>query len=106
MAVRAAAGWNPAPITTASAPVTCASSSFTDPVLVERKAGAADRSPNNNRVIDRVLAITRAQQLVVLVGSRRALQMAVDNADQQHRESALAARLERAGSGSGTSDAR
>ena len=40
-------------------------------------------------------AITRARKLVVLVGSRRALQMAVDNADQRHRESALRARLVR-----------
>ena len=38
-------------------------------------------------------AITRAKQLVVLVGSLRALRMAVDNADQAQRESALAARL-------------
>ncbi len=38
-------------------------------------------------------AVTRAKQLVVLVGSRRALQMALDNADQRHRESALADRL-------------
>jgi len=38
-------------------------------------------------------AVTRAKQLVVLVGSRRALQMALDNAEQRHRESALADRL-------------
>ncbi len=38
-------------------------------------------------------AITRARKLVVLVGSRRALQMAVDNTDQSRRESALDDRL-------------
>jgi exodeoxyribonuclease V alpha subunit len=38
-------------------------------------------------------AITRARKLVVLVGSRRALQMAVDNTDQSRRESALDERL-------------
>jgi exodeoxyribonuclease V alpha subunit len=38
-------------------------------------------------------AITRARTLVVLVGSRRALQMALDNAQQSHRQSALAERL-------------
>ena len=38
-------------------------------------------------------AITRAKQLVVLVGSRRALQAAVNNADQAHRESGLVERL-------------
>lgn len=43
-------------------------------------------------------AVTRARQLVVLVGSRRALGMAVANADQAQRESALAERLQRSGS--------
>lgn len=38
-------------------------------------------------------AITRAKQLVVLVGSRRALRMAIENAEQNQRESALAGRL-------------
>ena len=38
-------------------------------------------------------AITRARRLVVLVGSRRALQMAVDNCEQSRRESALNERL-------------
>ena len=38
-------------------------------------------------------AVTRARGLVVLVGSRRALQMALDNAQQSHRQSALAQRL-------------
>jgi exodeoxyribonuclease V alpha subunit len=38
-------------------------------------------------------AITRAKKLVVLVGSRRALTMAIENADQAHRESALVQRL-------------
>ncbi len=38
-------------------------------------------------------AITRARKLVVLVGSQRALQMAVDNVDQSKRESALDERL-------------
>lgn len=38
-------------------------------------------------------AITRARKLVVLVGSRRALTMAVERADQAHRRSALARRL-------------
>ncbi|MBL8860987.1 MAG: ATP-dependent RecD-like DNA helicase [Planctomycetes bacterium] len=40
-------------------------------------------------------AITRARRLCVLVGSRRALQMAIDNADEALRRSALAGRLER-----------
>ncbi|MFT7670277.1 MAG: exodeoxyribonuclease V alpha subunit [Planctomycetota bacterium] len=38
-------------------------------------------------------AITRARKLVVLVGSRRALQMAIDNATQNERQSSLAAKL-------------
>jgi len=38
-------------------------------------------------------AITRAKKLVVLVGSLRALKMAVDNAEQNRRESALRDRL-------------
>ncbi|MFM7282713.1 MAG: ATP-dependent RecD-like DNA helicase, partial [Planctomycetia bacterium] len=38
-------------------------------------------------------AITRARKLVVLVGSRRALTMAIQNADQNQRESALADKL-------------
>lgn len=38
-------------------------------------------------------AVTRAKQLVVLVGSERALRMAVENEEQRHRESALAQRL-------------
>ncbi|MDP6538955.1 MAG: ATP-dependent RecD-like DNA helicase [Planctomycetota bacterium] len=38
-------------------------------------------------------AITRARELVVIVGSRRALELAIRNADQSHRESALAERL-------------
>jgi exodeoxyribonuclease V alpha subunit len=38
-------------------------------------------------------AVTRAKQLVVLVGSRRALGMAIENAEQGQRESALAERL-------------
>jgi exodeoxyribonuclease V alpha subunit len=38
-------------------------------------------------------AVTRARRLVVLVGSPRALQMAVDNADQRERKSGLADRL-------------
>jgi exodeoxyribonuclease V alpha subunit len=38
-------------------------------------------------------AITRARKLVVLVGSRRALSMAVSNADRARRESRLAIRL-------------
>ncbi|MEM7306852.1 MAG: ATP-dependent RecD-like DNA helicase [Planctomycetota bacterium] len=38
-------------------------------------------------------AVTRARQLVVLVGSERALKMAVDNADQRERRSALDERL-------------
>lgn len=41
-------------------------------------------------------AVTRARRLVVLVGSRRALAIAVENARQAWRESALAERLERA----------
>ncbi len=38
-------------------------------------------------------AITRAKQLVVLVGSRRAIEMAIANAQPSRRESALAERL-------------
>ena len=41
-------------------------------------------------------AITRARRLVVLVGSPRALQMAIENADERRRESALAEKLRRA----------
>ena len=41
-------------------------------------------------------AITRARKLVVLVGSRRALQMAISNSEPSQRRSALAARLGRA----------
>jgi len=40
-------------------------------------------------------AITRARRLVVLVGSQQALRMAVENAEQGLRESALAERLRR-----------
>jgi exodeoxyribonuclease V alpha subunit len=42
-------------------------------------------------------AVTRARKLVVIVGSRRALQMAVDNGEQGKRESGLAALLREAG---------
>jgi exodeoxyribonuclease V alpha subunit len=38
-------------------------------------------------------AITRARKLVVLVGTQRALRMAIDNAEQGERESALAEKL-------------
>ena len=38
-------------------------------------------------------AVTRARKLVVLVGSPRALEMAIANADQGKRESALAEKL-------------
>jgi len=38
-------------------------------------------------------AVTRARKLVVLVGSQRALELAVANADQNRRESALAEKL-------------
>ncbi|MBK7642430.1 MAG: ATP-dependent RecD-like DNA helicase [Planctomycetes bacterium] len=38
-------------------------------------------------------AVTRAKRLVVLVGSKRALRMAIDNAEQGSRESALAKKL-------------
>ncbi len=38
-------------------------------------------------------AVTRARKLVVLVGSQRALNMAIDNADQRERKSGLADRL-------------
>jgi exodeoxyribonuclease V alpha subunit len=38
-------------------------------------------------------AVTRAKRLVVLVGSPRALEMAIDNADQRQRNSALEERL-------------
>ena len=38
-------------------------------------------------------AVTRARQLVVLVGSQRALRMALDNTDQNLRRSRLADRL-------------
>ena len=40
-------------------------------------------------------AVTRARKLVVLVGSPRALRMAIENAEERRRESALAERLER-----------
>jgi len=38
-------------------------------------------------------AVTRARKLVVLVGGRRALQLALDNAQQRYRQSALGERL-------------
>jgi exodeoxyribonuclease V alpha subunit len=38
-------------------------------------------------------AVTRARRLVVLVGSRRALELAVGNDEPRARESALAQRL-------------
>jgi exodeoxyribonuclease V alpha subunit len=38
-------------------------------------------------------AVTRAQRMVVLVGSRRALAMAVENVRQADRSSALSERL-------------
>jgi exodeoxyribonuclease V alpha subunit len=38
-------------------------------------------------------AVTRAQRMVVLVGSRRALAMAVENTRQVDRHSALSERL-------------
>ena len=41
-------------------------------------------------------AVTRARRLVVLVGSRRALSMAIDNAEARMRRSALCERLVRA----------
>jgi exodeoxyribonuclease V alpha subunit len=41
-------------------------------------------------------AVTRARRLLVLVGSQRALRMAVDNAEQAARLSGLARRLARA----------
>jgi len=40
-------------------------------------------------------AVTRAKRLVVLVGSHRALRMAIENAEQSRRESGLAERLVR-----------
>jgi exodeoxyribonuclease V alpha subunit len=40
-------------------------------------------------------AVTRGRRLVVLVGSRRALEMAVKNEEQAHRHSGLASRLVR-----------
>lgn len=43
-------------------------------------------------------AVTRAKRLVVLVGSPRALRMAIENAEQSRRESALAERLRQASS--------
>ena len=39
-------------------------------------------------------AVTRARELVVLVGSMRALVLAVENDDQRERKSGLAARLQ------------
>ncbi len=41
-------------------------------------------------------AVTRARRLCVLVGSRRALRMALDNADEAMRQSALADRIAKA----------
>lgn len=41
-------------------------------------------------------AVTRAKKLVVIVGSQRALRMAIENAEQRERQSALAERLRRA----------
>ena len=41
-------------------------------------------------------AVTRARRLVVLVGSRRALRLAIENAAGQRRHSGLARRLARA----------
>jgi exodeoxyribonuclease V alpha subunit len=41
-------------------------------------------------------AITRAKKLAVIVGSQRAVRMAIENADQRERQSALAERLKRA----------
>lgn len=41
-------------------------------------------------------AVTRAKRLCVLVGSRRALRMALDNADDSSRQSALSERIARA----------
>jgi len=41
-------------------------------------------------------AMTRARKLLVMVGSRRALRMALDNAEQAERRSGLVERLERA----------
>ncbi len=41
-------------------------------------------------------AVTRAKKLCVLVGSRRALRMALDNTDESARQSALTERIERA----------
>ena len=38
-------------------------------------------------------AVTRARRLLVLVGSRRALRLAIENAEDSHRRSALGARL-------------
>jgi exodeoxyribonuclease V alpha subunit len=40
-------------------------------------------------------AVTRAKKLVVIVGSQRALRMAIENAEQRERQSALAERLKR-----------
>ena len=40
-------------------------------------------------------AVTRAKKLVVIVGSQRALRMAIENAEQRDRQSALAERLRR-----------
>ena len=39
-------------------------------------------------------AVTRARKLLVLVGSRRALRMALENADQGERSSGLVERLQ------------
>jgi exodeoxyribonuclease V alpha subunit len=44
-------------------------------------------------------AVTRARKLVVLVGSIHALRMAVENAEQRERRSALAERLRAAAQG-------
>ncbi len=53
--------------------------------------------PRHSLMLQRHLlytAVTRARRLVVLVGSERALSMALANADQRNRESGLAERLE------------
>ena len=41
-------------------------------------------------------AVTRAKRLVVIVGSPKAVRMAIENAEQSRRESALAGRLREA----------
>jgi exodeoxyribonuclease V alpha subunit len=47
-------------------------------------------------------AVTRARELVVLVGSTRAIQMAIDRAEQSQRQSALGERVARALDGLGS----